>query len=129
MTSALETKEKVTERAEQELGRFFTLAGLGVSNLKMPAGAIDEVWHQKLKNHEQYSSFCNETAGSFVQHAPAKGYGELEWVSDYEQRFGKLDPAWFTNKEGKIDQPKYAAYLKDGKVSMEWDCVPIMTTS
>ncbi|MGE1164476.1 hypothetical protein ACQJ0Y_14505 [Peribacillus simplex] len=127
MSTLFAEKEQLNARAERELGRFFSLAGMGVNNLVMPAGVIDEVWHNKLKNQEEYTEFCNETAGGHITHAPMKGEGEIKWVPEYEKQFGKLDPAWFTKETGEVDKPKYEAYLRDGKVSMEWDCVPIQT--
>lgn len=126
MTTKAFVDLKVT--SEKELGKFFTLAGLGVSKLNMPVGFVDEVWHDMLNDKNLYSYFCNKNAGRFVEHIQSKGEGNLEWVSAYENCFGKLNPVWFINAEGQLNTQKYKEYLEKGEVRTEWNCSPIVTS-
>ncbi|USK57370.1 hypothetical protein LIS82_13300 [Cytobacillus solani] len=128
MATLLAENPKLKERAEEELSKFFVLAGNGVNDLKMPKGIIDEVWHEKLNDQESYTQFCNNTAGCYVEHIKEEGKGNLSWVTNYEEKFGKLDSTWFMDKQGQVNKEKLDNYSKSGKVSMEWGCGPIMPT-
>lgn len=125
MTTTL-VMDEMKIAAERELGRFFTLFGDGVKNLVMPKSIVDEVWHEKLKK-DDYNEFCMKNAKQYVVHAPNKGNGEIKWFTKYEEKYGKLDKVWFTNKNGILDKKSYQIYLENGKPSMEWDCKPIPT--
>jgi hypothetical protein len=127
MTLQTLENEKLLADAEIELGKFFNLAGEGISNLLMPQGIIDEVWHEKLKDNEKYLEFCFDHANAQIDHVETNGTGELEWVENYEKKFGKLNQAWFVDKNGVLDFDTYQEYLKNGKLIMSWDCGPILT--
>ncbi len=115
------------ERAEVELGKFLTLVGEGVDNLTMASQYVDEVWHAKLDDPEAYAAFCATTAGTYVSHEPGNGEGTIEWTSEYERRFGKLDDVWFMDKEGNLDKTALADYRDLGEFRGSWDCVPAGT--
>ncbi|MCM3324764.1 hypothetical protein [Cytobacillus kochii] len=118
--------DEMKKTAENELGRFFSLFGDGVENLVMPKSIVDEVWHEKLKR-EDYEEFCMRNANQLVGHAPINGKGEIGWFTKYENKFGKLDKVWFTDKKGTLDAESYRKYIESKNPSMEWDCVPIGT--
>ncbi|MEK4758634.1 hypothetical protein NSS69_11905 [Macrococcus sp. FSL W8-0367] len=121
----MKTIEK--ELAEVELKKFFSLLD-SEQEYYMPRCVVDKVWHEKLKDEEEYKKFCMNYSKSYVKHEENKGKGDIPWVSKYENKFGKLAPVWFTNEEGDLLNDTYERYIKEGEIHLEWDCVPIMTT-
>lgn len=114
--------------AEVELGKFLAIAkarqDAGKGQNYMPGGLIDEVWHSKLKDETAYADFCKAHAGKVLAHNPNAGFGTLEWVSDYEARFGPLQTVWFADVSGRIDTNGLAEYRKTGIYVTSWDCTP-----
>ncbi|QHW37051.1 hypothetical protein GZH82_06795 [Staphylococcus ursi] len=115
------------EIAELELKKFFSLVD-NDQMYYMPRCVVDKVWHEKLENEEEYKEFCRKYSEAYIQHKENKGEGILPWVPKYENKFGKLSPAWFTNEEGNVNTEIYDKYIKEGDIRVEWDCAPISTT-
>ncbi|MGH8929332.1 MAG: hypothetical protein ACRDZO_01520 [Egibacteraceae bacterium] len=111
-------------RACAELGKLFQLAVDGVPALTMPSKAIDLVWHGMLHNREAYERFSIEACGRVVEHRSSRGAGPVTWVAEYEGRFGKLDPIWFTDDKSMLDTDAYDQYLATGQFKASWDCSP-----
>ncbi|WP_299609603.1 hypothetical protein [uncultured Tateyamaria sp.] len=114
--------------AEAELGKFLAIAKIrqdaGKGENYMPGGLIDEVWHGKLKDKTVYAKFCQSHTGKVLAHNPNAGFGTLEWVSDYESRFGPLHKVWFADVAGRIDTDGLAEYRRTGTYITSWDCTP-----
>lgn len=124
-------KEQVSyEEGQKELEKFFSLLNVQGENKNknMPRCFVDTVWHKKLENSKEYEEFCNNTVGSNVKHQKNSGFGEIEWFEEYEEKFGKLSPAWFANEKGEVDLEIFQKYIDTGDVKLEWDCNPIVTT-
>ena len=49
---------------------------------------------------------------------------EVEWIAEYEARYGDLTAEWFASKDGDVLQNEYAAYLRDHTVTASWVCAP-----
>ncbi|TYR78270.1 hypothetical protein FZC66_20105 [Priestia megaterium] len=122
MNNTMIKNDLFMEKAEKELGRYFELAVDGVENLGMPDNILDKVWHEKLENPEEYLKFCNNTVGCYIEHGQLMGEGEPSWIKNYEDKFGKLDPIWFTNDKGSFNEGAYNSYINTGKVKMSWNC-------
>ena len=121
------TKNNITP-VEQELLRFFT-AGKAYQmktskSVFMPACIVDETWHSLLNEEERYFNLTSSIVGSNIEHVQSKGFGEIEWVADYEKMFGKLSKEWFTSVDGTFNLSSYDEYLKKGKMYASWDCSP-----
>lgn len=112
---------------QEELIKFFKLAVLGIENLTMPDGVIDKEWHRLLEDDKEYEVFCKENVNAYVGHRENKGYGQLSWVSKYEERFGKLPIIWFIDSNKLLKEKEYLNYTKTGVMEMAWDCGPYVT--
>ncbi|MDT0546950.1 MULTISPECIES: hypothetical protein [Streptomyces] len=121
MSSAL-TPERV------ELGKFFKVSARQFearrTTPEMFSTAIDAEWHRLMKTPE-YAAFCAEHAGQAIGHSPAKGAGEISWISVYEELFGPLPEIWFTGDDGQVDEKALGTYRESGVVVAEWDCSPV----
>lgn len=121
-SAKLTSAQQITGR--EELLKFFQLVDTAdTEQFKMFSGAIDAVWHDLLRNPKDYRAFLaagnvDETLG----HMPGNGFGIIQWVSAYHERFGQLDPIWFTDAGGALDQASYDAYLSTKVVVSAWDC-------
>ena len=120
------------ERGEAlaELGKFFAAARKYTERTGkpafMPVCVVDEAWHDLLNRPDEYLAFCNEVLGGdrAIGHVPIKGYGPVEWVSDYEKTFGKLPAIWVLKADGKQDVQTYQRYNNTGILYASWDCTP-----
>jgi len=77
-----------------------------------------------LEEHGKYETFCRETAGSFIEHLPGDGEGNITWIDAYEAKFGRLDPLWFTDEDGNLDHVAYEKYLRARGFEASWKCTP-----
>jgi hypothetical protein len=57
-----------------------------------------------------------------VEHRECRGYGELEWVRDYEERYGELPDIWFVSDTGELDASALAEYRRTGEWRANWTC-------
>lgn len=106
------------KRLERELKRYLTLCALDLEKGYGMAGPVDGLWHTFLLFTRLYTSFCEQTAGQYLHHAPGdienenelerfeKDYANL-W-SDYQATFGEPPPntiwptfAQVTNRHGE----------------------------
>lgn len=113
---------------EQELMRFF-IAGRAYQKetgkpALMPICVVDEVWHLLLNDEARYTNLTSSFLEANVEHLPIKGFGEINWVTNYEGMFGKLSKEWFTSANGTFDELAYSEYLKKGKLYAAWECSP-----
>ncbi|MEU6244193.1 hypothetical protein [Streptomyces sp. NPDC047024] len=110
-----------------ELGRFFKVAvrrfKAGHPTAEMFSGAVDAEWHRMLSS-PAYAAFCTEHAGTLIGHAENSGFGEISWVTAYEEMFGPLPEVWFADADGQVDAAALARYRETGEVVAEWDCSP-----
>lgn len=119
--------------AEVELARFFELVGQAARSgadpcLPMFSSAVDACWHDMANNEPAgLDQFCREHAGIPLRHVAATGTGPIEWVPDYEARFGPLPIIWFTRRDGSVDTRALEAYQATGTVVTDWDCSPMPT--
>lgn len=118
-----------------ELTRFFQVAqeldGERGEMAKMPAGIVDQHWHELIESGALDALVSNSLgAGVRVDHIEAGGVDPLNWVDRYEAEFGALSPLWFTDADGRLDQETYDRYLGgDRQVKMSWDCGPAFVTT
>ncbi|EOO08755.1 hypothetical protein [Bacillus cereus] len=118
--------EELVQEGTAELGKFLKMYSEGVSNLTMPSRFIDVIWHDMLENPEEYEAFSNKFAGMVVGHEPIVGEGKIEWVTNYEKRFGKLNSTWFMDQNGRFNKKAYEEYQKTGVWRASWDCGPCL---
>jgi hypothetical protein len=115
----------VQQTALVELGKFLSLCSEGVKNLVMPSTFVDNVWHELHQNERAYNEFCHKHAGSYIEHLEDEGQGTVQWVNEYEERYGSLPSVWFMNEKGEIDNQAYNQYLKTGIWERaSWRCRP-----
>lgn len=106
------------QRLERELKRYLTLCALDPDKGYAMAGPVDGLWHTFLLFTRLYTSFCEQTAGEYLHHAPGdiENVNELErfeteyanlW-NDYQATFGEPPPdtiwptfAQLTNQNGE----------------------------
>jgi hypothetical protein len=114
------------EEAREELGKFLQLASDLGPGLKMFSNFIDHEWHTLLQDPAAYKAFCAEKRTIVWEHSPnvAPAIAVIEWIGEYESRWGDLSAAWFANTDGSIDQDAYQDYLDSHKVVAAWDCNP-----
>lgn len=120
---------KANQKAKAELGKLFQLTVKLDRRLEMFSDYLDEAWHQLLQNKKEYEKFCIASCNHVIKHIDssipgASGYGEISWIQDYEQHFGKLEKEWFMDSSGEINDILYQNYLKTGKVIAAWKCNP-----
>lgn len=60
------------QAAELELKKFFSLIDNEMPYF-MPRCIVDTVWHEKLKDAENYNEFCMEYNGNYIEHMENKG--------------------------------------------------------
>jgi hypothetical protein len=117
-----------TSPVEQELMRFFIAGKAFQKNsgkpAHMPACLVDEAWHTLQADEKRYNNLTLMNVNSKIDHLNDIGYGELEWVSEYEELFGKLTIAWFTASDNSFNSKSYNDYLKTGKFHAAWNCTP-----
>lgn len=118
--------QNAVEQAKHELAKVFQLA-VNKGNITMPSRFIDKVWHDMLKDNDDYEKFCMKNCGRKILHDPDQGEGEIDWIEKYSQNFGKLNHLWFYDESGVFDQDKYETYMKTGKLYASWDCVVLPT--
>ncbi|WP_433673893.1 hypothetical protein [Microbacterium gorillae] len=116
------------EVGKAELLKFFQLVDPAtIDQFKMFSGAVDAVWHDLLHEPAEYEKFLSEgSIDTAMGHAPGDGYGIIQWVGAYHEKFGQLDPIWFTAADGTVDEASYQAYLSTNVVVTAWDCGPIL---
>jgi hypothetical protein len=116
------------QEARTELAKYFSLIGSSQppGDLPMPAGLIDETWHNLMKQEAEYDRFCMDQVGFVVGHESGGGRKEIPWVKSYEERFGRLSKLWFTSKDGVFDSKSYGDYLSTGTYIASWDCGPVV---
>lgn len=114
----------------KELGRFFSIASTGISDMEMPDSMVDEMWHKLLEDEKSYRDFCNKHASAYIHHIPNDTvYVErksLNWVKLYETKYGKLDKSWFVDSKGKFNETSYNEYIDNGTLNMAWKCSPVI---
>ena len=116
--------------ALEELGKFFATAKRYTERTGepafMPVCVVDEVWHDLLNRPDEYLTFCNEVLGQgqTIGHLAIKGAGPVEWVSDYEETFGKLPSIWVLRTDDEQDAQAYERYRETGVLYASWDCTP-----
>lgn len=125
MTAAI---AEVTD-LDLELGRFFGVAKELHSDTgelaMMPTCIVDEHWHGLIE-----SGTLDQLAAQYVgddvrvEHLESGGFDPLNWVARYEAKFGPLSPAWFTDKDGGLDETRYQQYVAGNAQRMSWDCTP-----
>ena len=112
--------------AQAELGKFLKLADELGPGLKMFSTFIDMEWHQLVGDRAAYAQFCATSGTTVWEHKPneAPVISKIEWVPDYESRWGDLPPAWFADETGVVDDDAYQDYLDSHEVVASWDCSP-----
>ncbi len=121
--SVLNLSKENVSLAHTELEKVFHLSNSGIK-VEMFSKAIDSVWHDMLKNKEEYKDFCNKTIGRYIKHIKAPDFGEITFTSEYEKRYGKLDSIWFMDENGKIDITLQSKYKNSDTIVASWDCSP-----
>lgn len=113
---------------QNELGKFLSLVSDvdKIEDLMMPACIVDGEWHDIRESAVEYAVFCNEVAGTYIEHQPGGGMSEMKWVPKYEEKYGKLPKSWFTSIDGVFNEQSYEEYLKTGKMICSWDCGPVL---
>lgn len=116
------------EAALQELGRFFKLSVELRKPLTMFSGYVDAAWHEMEKEPGYFAEFCARTAGQPIGHVPS-GPGpnpivEIEWLNEYEAKYGPLPEMWFADEDGTINDVLYGIYRRTGRVQDAWRCNP-----
>jgi len=116
------------QSAHEELSRFFAIAAdaENISMMKMPRCAVDALWHVYMTNPTQYIRFSAQHAGVYFEHMPGNGHEEMQWVPEYERRYGRLSRIWFTDASGAVDEAACSDYVSRGKMIASWDCGPIV---
>lgn len=116
------------DRRVTELGRFLAVAAdllsKGAEAPQMFSGAIDATWHELIRHSDQYDAFCRAHVGRPITHVHGRGRGVVNWVKDYERRFGPLPGIWFTDNDGELCEDQLRHYQHTGQVRAEWDCAP-----
>ncbi|WP_147255326.1 hypothetical protein [Streptomyces sp. PT12] len=130
MTARTTRATRITRaELEAELARYLSITGhrfaTGQESPQMFSGLIDRVWHEKMQDPVAYAEFCAAHAGEPVAHAPVTGSGPVNWIVDYERRFGTLPDAWFMGADGVVNEPLRREYHRTGAVTRaEWICSP-----
>jgi hypothetical protein len=91
-----------------ELKRYLALCAAHPNEGFGMRGPIDEVWHTFILFTQDYAEFCNQVAGRFLHHEPAKKApsgsennhqegpsirdGYLKFLEEYERTFGDVPP-------------------------------------
>lgn len=119
------------ESAERELLRFLVVAreheAATGEAAPMPDCAVDVAWHRLLQRPARHAALARAATGGAVGHVEEGGEGELTWVPRYERRHGGLPPVWFSDRDGVVDERRYAAYEAAGAtepVRAAWRCKP-----
>lgn len=115
------------DEARNELARFFKLTVELNSGLTMFSDYIDRAWHELLEDESEYTAFCEESCGKMMGHVPSGADNpivEVEWIGEYEARYGTLPEAWFMDASGILDSDSYTDYLTSHSVVASWKCSP-----
>lgn len=110
----------------EELRRFFELAVAHDESLPMFSPYLDAAWHRMLDTPNQYELFCVQSCGQRLEHQRDAGVGNIDWILAYEERFGKLSPAWFTDVDGTLREDNLREYERTGHVRASWGCTPVI---
>lgn len=113
--------------AMKELSAFLELAVEMNKPLTMFSGYIDDAWHDLMKSPDLYNSFCEKIAKRPIEHIPSGNNNpivDIEWVKEYEAKYGTLNPLWFADENGVVDSISYEAYKQTGKIQASWKCKP-----
>jgi hypothetical protein len=88
------------ETSTLEFRRYFTLVALTDEVIPMTSKIVDEVWHTVILFTRLYLDLCLTTAGRFIHHEPADGFGQSHlmdpsvFVSHYTRLFGTPGRIW-----------------------------------
>lgn len=114
--------------AQAELAKFFALTTELDKSLTMFSEFVDKAWHDLLDDPVSYESFCLEECGRVLSHIPSDPHSNpivvVEWVGEYEERFGQLPPVWFADEHGVVQEDSYRDYLDSHTVVASWRCTP-----
>ena len=105
----------------EELAKFISLQVKDVPN-GMFSSFIDSAWHKLTQNEDEYHQFCMKHAGRHITHLEMKGYGDIPWVKDYEDKFGTLGDEWFCDENGNLSVENRAKYHTTRSIKSGWDC-------
>jgi hypothetical protein len=110
----------------RELVRFFQVSRSTDQICQMFSPYVDSYWHAvEARNPRSFQSFCEREIGCEIEHRELIGEGVINWVSEYERRFGKLSQVWFMNAEGLVDQSMIDRYDSGHGIYACWDCHPM----
>ena len=101
---------------DAELNKFSILCSETEECLPMFSNLIDARWHKLLSSSNIKLPTHDPTVRS-------NGPEQINWIKDYERKFGRLNICWFINGNGYIDSISYNAYIKSGCVCAEYNCV------
>lgn len=111
-----------------ELGRFLTVAAdrfaKGEEPAQMFSGAVSAAWHALRRRPRPYADFCLTHAGRQLGYLAACGRGLVNWIDDYERRFGPLPGVWFTDADGAFREDQWRRYQSTGQVMADWHGLP-----
>jgi hypothetical protein len=113
--------------ARLELARFLQIFRDNPCPLEMWSSAVDNEWHQLLKDGDEYNMFCMQQVGKYVGHSEGQGFSgisSISWIQEYEKKFGELGLIWFHDQVGQIDLNLCEEYLWTGEVYASWNCHP-----
>ena len=126
---ALKSPPKAIDNTEarEELRRFLILATDLQKPLTMFSAYIDDAWHELMKDEAAYLEFCQSISGRPIEHVPSGKDNPIvciEWLKEYEARYGDLNPLWFADIDGNVDSLSYGAYRRTGEIYASWRCSP-----
>lgn len=119
----------LTRSAESELSKFFqvakTMADIDGTMALMPICYVDKAWHGKLQDPKGYEVFCRSANVPAFEHAEVNGFGKINWVDTYHQKYGLLGKVWFVSPEGEFDEVAFNSYLQSNELHCAWNCGPV----
>lgn len=113
--------------AVDELRKFFTLSSELGPGLTMFSEFVDAQWHSLLGDPDSYEAFCQDLGVDAFGHVPSGDVNPIvvvEWIDEYESRWGDLPLVWFADEGGVTDEDAYADYLDTHTVVAAWRCSP-----
>lgn len=105
---------------EKEMKRYLAIRAIYPnSRFPMAGGPVDELWHTFLLFTKEYASFCNEVAGSFIDHNPGPAN-----PSESEINLAKRDFEDFIEKYASVfgGQPPSGLWPRIGSAGVLWSC-------
>ncbi len=132
MQHAFQRPAASNPEALTELGRFFALSVELNQPLTMFSEYIDDAWHSLMEEPERYREFCIDVVGRAVGHNPSGANNpmvDVEWLPEYEAKYGRLPASWFADIDGNVDDQLYQTYIKTGEIRASWACNPSTGTS